>query len=101
MKNSFTRQNICLEIGAYILVLLIFVMGCKKEDGTMKTSESYNPSDPVNIRDFFPKEGGGGQQLVIYGDNFGNDTSIVHVTIGGKRAVVINVQDDAIYCLVP
>ncbi len=101
MKNSFTRRNTFLEIFASILVLLIFAIGCNKENGTMKASESYNPSDPVTINDFFPKEGGGGEQLVIYGDNFGNDTSIVNVTIAGKDAIVINVHDDAIYCLVP
>jgi hypothetical protein len=39
--------------------------------------------------------------MVIYGDNFGNDTSLVKVTIGGKEAVVISVKSNSIYCLVP
>src|SRR5690606_33055550 len=36
-----------------------------------------------------------------YGSNFGNDPENVSVFIGGKRAKVINVKGESLYCLVP
>ena len=39
--------------------------------------------------------------MVIYGSNFGNDTALVNVTIGGKKAVLINAKGNCLYCLVP
>lgn len=87
------------------ILLAIASVGCSKKDNgstaTTGSSKAYNPSEKVSITSFFPTIGGSGQQLVIYGSNFGNDKSIVSVTIGGISAIVITVHDDAIYCLVP
>src|SRR5699024_8811926 len=84
-----------------VLLFLTVFFGCKKDAKTTHLSVPYNPAEPVKVTDFFPKEGGAGEQLVIYGNNFGNDTSIVDVFIGGKIASVIGVHDNVIYCLVP
>lgn len=89
--------NLCI----LLLLLSSSIMSCKKDSGNTTGSKAYNPAEPVAVTDFFPKEGGGGQQLVIYGKNFGDDKSIVSVKIGGKDATVINVHDDGIYCIVP
>lgn len=84
------------------LLLLISGSSCKKSsDSNAAETTAYNPAEAVVVSDFFPKTGGSGQQLVIYGENFGNDKSIISVTIGGIPATVINVHNDAIYCLVP
>jgi hypothetical protein len=61
----------------------------------------FDPSQPVVISDFTPKEGGVGQRLILYGQNFGNDTALVRVFIGGKKAKVIGVKGEYIYCVVP
>lgn len=42
-----------------------------------------------------------GQKILIYGENFGNDPSLIEVTIGGQKAPVVNVQSTVIYCIVP
>lgn len=85
-----------------LLAALTCISGCKEEaSGSRSPSEPYDPSKPVEITDFLPKAGGVGQRLVIYGSNFGNDKSLVRVTIGGKEAIVIGVNSEAIYCIVP
>ncbi|MBR5864483.1 MAG: IPT/TIG domain-containing protein [Alistipes sp.] len=63
--------------------------------------EPHDASKPIEITDWSPKEGGSGQQMVVYGKNFGNDPSIIKVAIGGNEAVVVSAVGDAIYCLIP
>ena len=89
------------KVGGNLLLLSLMIMlaGCKEESAALP--QPHDPSRPVTITDFLPKTGGVGQRLVIYGDNFGNDTSIVHVTIGGKEAVVVGLNNTALYCIVP
>ncbi|GAB3416891.1 IPT/TIG domain-containing protein [Niabella aquatica] len=84
-----------------LLAVMAMGVACKKKDIVDESRTPYDPTADVLVTDFFPKTGGSGQQLVIYGKNFGNDTSIVSVNIGGRRATVISVHPDAIYCLVP
>jgi hypothetical protein len=88
---------------SYLCLFFVFSLlsNCTDENENVKTTESYDPSKPVIVSDFTPKKGGAYQKMVIYGDNFGNDTSLVKVTIGGKEAVVISVKSNSIYCLVP
>ena len=63
--------------------------------------DPHDASKPIEITDWSPKEGGSGQQMVVYGKNFGNDPSIIKVAIGGNEAVVVSAVGDAIYCLIP
>ena len=81
--------------------LALCVSSCKDDDDTDITEMAFDPSKPVVVSDFTPKEGGAYQKLLIYGENFGTDISNVKVTIGGKDAVVINVKNTYIYCFVP
>lgn len=63
--------------------------------------DPHDPSKPIKITDYSPKEGGAGQQMVIYGENFGNDPSIIKVAVGGNEAVVISAAGNSIYCTIP
>lgn len=83
------------------LGMSLFVLNSCEKKSDVQPSQPFDPNKPVLISDFIPKEGGADQQLVIKGDNFGNDTSIVKVLIGGKLATLIGVKNDALYCLVP
>lgn len=67
----------------------------------VQSSAAFDPTKPVTITDFTPTSGSVGQQICIKGTNFGNDTSQVHVTIGGKEAVVVSVRSTALYAYVP
>ena len=97
-----------LLLGLAIMALgIVTLAGCDDgattaEDyvGVQKT-EPYDPSKPVTITSFTPSSGGVGQQLVIHGSNFGNDKSLLHLTIGGKDAIVASVKSEQIYCFVP
>lgn len=80
-------------------LLLVCLVGCK-EDGE-NYSPKYDPDLPVSITSFLPESGKTNTQLVIHGNNFGNDKSIVKVKVGGKNATVVSVKNDCLYCLVP
>ena len=67
----------------------------------VQSSAPFDPSKPVTITEFTPTSGSVGQQICIKGSNFGNDTSQVHVTIGGKEAVVVSCRSEALYAYVP
>lgn len=63
--------------------------------------DPHDPSKAIKVTDWSPEKGGSGQQMVIYGENFGNDPSIIKVAVGGNEAVVISAVGNAIYCTVP
>ena len=67
----------------------------------VQSSAPFDPSKPVTITEFTPTSGSVGQQICIKGSNFGNDTSQVHVKIGGKDAVVVSCRSEALYAYVP
>ena len=67
----------------------------------VQSSAPFDPSKPVVISEFTPTSGSVGQQICIKGSNFGNDPEKVHVTIGGKDAVVVSVRSKSLYAYVP
>ena len=56
----------------WILLALftICILSCKDDDNV--ETGAFDPSKPVAISDFTPKEGGAYQKLLIYGENFRN-----------------------------
>lgn len=89
----------------FLAIIALCLVACNDNDNPSMQNEmtapAYDPSVPVTVSDFLPKEGGMGQRLVIYGQNFGNDAKLVQVTIGGKKAIVISANGESLYCLVP
>ena len=84
-------------------MLLAFVALCFtscKDDNEVQGG-AFDPNRSVVISDFMPKGGGYGSNLILYGDNFGNDPSKVKVTIGGKDAKVIGLKNQSLYCVIP
>ena len=61
----------------------------------------FDSSKPIEVTEFMPKVGGVGTRLILYGSNFGNDTTKIRVTIGGKKAPVINTLGTSLLCMVP
>ncbi len=82
----------------FTLVALCFT-GCKDDDE--QGAAAFDPNKPIVITDFTPKEGGYGSNLILYGQNFGNDLSRTRVTVGGKTAKVITVKGNSLYCTIP
>lgn len=83
-----------------LLALALCFTACK-DDEEDEAQKPFDPSKPLVITGFTPEALGGGNDFVIHGDNFGIDKSRVKVTLGGKDAVVIGVNNQRIYCLMP
>jgi len=95
MKTYFTKNTLGWIL---IISLAIGIVSCKDSKDEVT---SYDPTIPVEVSSFFPEQGKSGSQLLIHGVNFGSDTSQVKVTINDKEAVLVNVSNSMIYCLVP
>lgn len=99
-KNCYWKSRhgyLCSTMLVLVTFCLCFV-GCKDDD---EQGGTFDPDKPVVITDFMPKEGGFGSNLILYGDNFGNDISKIKVIIGGKDAKVVNVNNQSLYCVIP
>ena len=94
VKSEFRRIQWIL-----LALLTLCLVSCK--DDEEKQVEPYDPSKPVEITDFTPDSGGGDTYIVVYGKNFGTDTSLINLTVGGKQAKVISVLGDYMYAIVP
>ena len=102
MKTKFVSSSERPLIFLMLSLMFAFCFGsCKDNDPNVETDPPYDPSKPVVVSGFSPETGGVGQRLLIYGSNFGNDTSLVRVFIGGKEATVVSVGKEALYCIVP
>ncbi|MBQ8453123.1 MAG: IPT/TIG domain-containing protein [Prevotella sp.] len=105
MKKNL--KNVRLPMALFVLSVALFGMtACSDttyiEDYIVKADPSpYDPSKPVTITRFTPESGGVGQQVVIYGSNFGDDPEIIDLKIGGVPAVVVSANGDNLYTYVP
>src|SRR5690554_6802858 len=82
MQIEFNMRSRHRYILSLMLMLAVLCVSCKDDNSEQDSySPAYDPSKPVLVSDFTPDEGGAYQKLVIYGDNFGNDPSLVNVTI--------------------
>ena len=102
-KIKFVFQKGCLLM-LLLAMLPIGFTACDDDDSNNNaraTGDPYNPGKTTTITRLLPEAFKANDQLIIYGDNFGNDESAVIVTIGGAKAAVINVAGNMIYCLVP
>jgi hypothetical protein len=89
-----------LFLMSFIFILLFFASGCIDEPIT-NVGEPFDSTKPVTGLSFSPDSGGVGTKLIIKGENFGNDPKIVTVTINGKDARVVGVNNGYIYAVVP
>lgn len=100
LKNiSNTLQKLLL--GACVAMAAGFVTSCNDDDETTNVDVAFDPSKPVVVSDFMPKNAGQYEQILVYGSNFGNDKDRVKLYVGGKEALIVNVVNDKIYGYVP
>ena len=101
-----TNMKTLMTVGLLCCSMVAVLSGCESSTTVedyygVQTSDPYDPSKPVTVTSFTPTKGSVGQQVVILGQNFGNDSSMVNVSIGGKEAVLVSVKNNAIYCYLP
>jgi DNA-binding beta-propeller fold protein YncE len=77
--------------------------GCKSE-----ADESKNPYDrphdanrAIEVSTISPVSGGIGTKVIVTGDNFGNNPEQVKLYFNEKEALILRIQDNAIYALTP
>lgn len=71
---------------------------CKGDDDS---SMEYNPNEEVVLSSFNPTKGPLASQVILYGQNFGNNKEIVKVFFNEKEASVISATGNKILVLVP
>lgn len=98
-KKVYWRNRHSYLWGAMLMLITLCFTSCKDDDN--QASGVFDPNKPVTITGFTPESLGGGADMVLYGDNFGNDISKIKVTLGGKDAKVIGVNNNSLYCLMP
>ena len=96
LKNRVAK----LALWAMGISMVFGVTSCK-DDSQDTTTIPFDPNQPVVITSFTPDKVGSYDQMIIYGKNFGTDKENVSLTLGGKKAVVINVMSDKLYAMVP
>lgn len=98
-KSTYWKSRHGYLCGIMLTLVALCFVGCKDDDE--ESGAAFDPSKPVAITDFTPKKGGYGGKLVLYGENFGNDSSKVKVKVGGKAANIITVKSQSLYCVIP
>lgn len=91
-------QNILLTL---LLGGGILLNSCVKEDQGLVP---FDPAKDIVLNSYTPHEGNVGSQMIIRGENFGNDPSKIKVWIDNdedRQARVISTTGDRIYAIVP
>lgn len=97
-KERNLKSLYSLGIFALLLCVVVGFSQCSDDNGK---GVSYDPSRSVEITSFTPDSGNVMQQMLIYGSNFGSDTSLIRVFINGEKAPIVSSNGSCIYALVP
>ncbi|MDR1861077.1 MAG: IPT/TIG domain-containing protein [Bacteroidales bacterium] len=97
---AFFRKAV-KRVLAVVLFLGFAACGDSSEGEDNPYDHPYDPSRAVSVTGIGPNKGGLGTRVVISGDNFGNDKDKVQVFFNDKSALVLKVQDNAIYAMTP
>lgn len=93
MRKIKKLKNTCL-------LFLLFLIACNNNDNKVEM-KPYDPQKPVTFDTFSPDSGGIASKMVLLGENFGNDPSIIKVYFNNKKATVVGAAEDLIYVMVP
>ncbi|MCC8155497.1 MAG: hypothetical protein LIP01_15745 [Tannerellaceae bacterium] len=80
----------------------LFFVGCGDGKVTLEGITNphnavHDPSQPIVVTKFSPKEGGVGTPILIEGSNFGSDLSIIHVSIEGQTLPTVGCDGTRLY----
>lgn len=89
-------------IFALIMLVALTFSACSDDDNKSSGVDvPFSPSDPITLTNISPAKGGLGTRVVISGNNFGNDKSKVKLYFNEKEALIINMNNQNIYAMVP
>ena len=78
---------------------LLLCFSCRHENES--TIPAHDPDRPIKLTTFSPDSGRIQEQVLLEGENFGNDPGIVKVYFNKKQAKVVGAAGDMIYVIVP
>lgn len=100
-----TRKIRFLLLFLFGFLCLCTAVGCKDdssiEDFRLPDAPAFDANKAIKVTNCLPDSGGMGTRVVVYGENFGNDTAAVNVTFGGQKARVLSCRSNSLLCLVP
>jgi len=100
MKILALLQRLCFPCVIGGVLGLIFA--CSDDgNGGNKWDKPYDPSLPVKITSFTPDSGGMTTEMIIRGENLGNDPKAVKVYFNKKQAAVVSTRGDMLYAITP
>lgn len=87
----------------FFLILSVLFISCNgsSDEQSNEFDKPHDPNKAVIVESIGPKKGGLGTKVIVSGHNFGNDKEKVSLFFNDKEALIIRVQDNAIYALVP
>jgi DNA-binding beta-propeller fold protein YncE len=96
------RNKVFRSICVYA-ALVFTTAGCNEDEGRTDNpyNKPHNPNGVIEMKSISPVNGGIGTKVVVTGSNFGNDAEQVKLFFNEKEALIMNIQDNAIYALVP
>ncbi len=97
---KMTKQKIRGKQMAAIAVtaLILSLVSCNAKE---TETAAYDPNSPIVCESFSPSGGPMSTQVILKGNNFGNDPSAVKVYFNEKEAPVVGVSGDHILVLAP
>lgn len=91
--NKMTKSNITLLIGIITCMWLTFAASsCKDEDSV---------SNPLCLLEFSPTTGQGGTQVLINGEGFPLDASLIKVSINGIAVPILRSNEEQLLVEIP
>ncbi|WP_106831623.1 IPT/TIG domain-containing protein [Parabacteroides pacaensis] len=81
--------------------VLLSCLACSSNEKAENYGEPYSPEKPLVVSQIGPQKGGLGTRVVVSGSNFGNDPSKVKLFFNSKEALILKLQSNAIYAMVP
>lgn len=84
-----------------MLPLFTACNGSGNDDDNNPYDKPYDPTKNIVVENIGPKKGGLGTKVIVSGSNFGNDKEKIDLYFNDKKALILKVQDNAIYALVP
>jgi hypothetical protein len=108
MKCIFTKFK-CLRKterrSIFLLAVFFAIMttGCKSDADENKNpyDRPHDASQAVEVNTISPVSGGIGTKVIVTGTNFGNNPEQVKLYFNEKEALILKIQDNAIYALTP
>ena len=94
------RFNVRKPLLSVVMLCAMGIVGCK-DDSTAGGGQPYDPSKPIELTDFYPKEGKYQEKVILQGSNFGTDPSAIRVYFNQRPAAVIGTTGSEVYVQAP